>query len=247
MHSHHSPLVQQPFLPGLSSGKAAACPGRAFPHPQFSGDCLTVLSGFTWAGRGRGTGQEGGLDQSWALWLRSCWPSRIRGLCPQLSIKIVFKNLSLKIERGFSNCSNRFTGGFVCLGVKRAKFVLLPHLLLLLSKYRIPDLGNSGCFSPALPHTRSAVVVLFVCLCCSQNKSGMQRYYRKQWAIPNLGFRISFSPRWGEWVRSWDPPFLSSCGILHSCLPQQWHPGQNPVSPAAQCHHRLQESDFHNP
>lgn len=68
MSSQCSPLVHQPFLPGLSSGKAAAHPGRAFPHPQLSGDSLTVVSGFRVRTRRRegaeGQRQEGALGRA---------------------------------------------------------------------------------------------------------------------------------------------------------------------------------------
>lgn len=93
-----SPMVHQPLLPGLSSWRAAVRPGRAFPHVVLSGDCLTVVSGFCVRTRRReGTEgphlrraeqlEEGGLDQSWDLWVRSCWPARIWGLRRQVSIK----------------------------------------------------------------------------------------------------------------------------------------------------------------
>lgn len=74
MSSQCSPLVPRPFLPGLSSAKAAAHPGRAFPHPELSGDCLTVVSGFRVRTRRR-EGAEGPQGSG----RREAWPRA--GLC----------------------------------------------------------------------------------------------------------------------------------------------------------------------
>lgn len=174
MSSQGSPLVHRPFLPGLSSAKAAARPGRAFPHPQLSGECRPDRAQrFPWAGRGR---REAGAELGFVA----------EELLTHQDVGSVHTTINKGIKnrdrRGCSNCSPWFAGGFVCPGVKRAKFVLLPHLLLLPSKYRIPDLGSSSwLFLTCSTSYRSCCCGLSPpCFCCSQNKSGVQRYCSKQ-------------------------------------------------------------------
>lgn len=237
------PVLSLPWCISLSClawalERAFCSPGKSFPTSP-------IVRGRPDRGRRFPCGHGGGQGAGPGLRLRGLWPAGPRGPCAQLSIK------ALKIDTERLSQIAALALQEVSPLPERDRLKVCATCAAF-AQQDIPELGNYSCKSSRLfltcpPSYRippafapRKINQWFLCRDITANNGQSQTWDSHTAFVldeviePGVGIHLS-----------WDPVGFLCSGCWQPSNGTQ--PGQNPASPAAQRHHRLRESHFHNP